>query len=1101
MKRPQQSTEGETSVSKRRRLASTSEDDDCSRGQAVAVNFGDAPPLHKIYNSSCRKEKPDELFRKDLISAMKLPDNEQLDEAEFWDVSDSWKQEWERGVQVPVNSKNVPNPDVRILRERSKSVLFKLPKKLMRTTEDNFFSSEHHVLTDTGAKAEKVCKYDMDDLDTQWLILFNEYREDGGKQHIREETMERVLEDFELQCSNGFQDALKTEKGLGIEYDENVVCEVCRARENEDGNEMVFCDICNICVHQACYGIMAIPEGSWVCRPCAANVKPPCVLCPNTGGAMKCTSGEKWAHVSCALWIPEVSIGDPEKMEPIMRISQIPASRWALICTLCRERVGACIQCSVKQCKVAYHVTCAIENGLEMEMKTTPIDSSEQGVKMQSFCFKHGKNDASPEKSSIKISKKKRRKKEGDGDKAPENEVDEHNARLQKIRSLEAEFYNYVSIKETVEVTKVEYDIVTYLYYYWLLKRKAQFNKPLLITKCDEANLLIKQHENLLYSRLKMFVHLRQDLERVRNLCYMISRREKLFRSYLRTRNDVFEKQLEVLNEESPNLTEKEIKEIVKCRGGDNLYDKFYCVSLEEEKEKTPEKELAPKLPNPYSKPYPNNIHTRSRRLTTTQSVSDNFDNDSRDMPVLVKCKSEENVSTIETRKQPILTHSPFVIKIEPTAESENNQKTTETNSDIPVLPKAVLEKSIDISETQSPVKLESNNIEMLKGSYENTSVKSKKPVHVNEIASDKISLCLSDKENINAQKPVKVKRTRSQNDARHAEIKNNIFEVNGSKNEILIEEHIDNEIITISQSKKNSKLDKRSTRYPTRNRFHSTEINLENDAASEKSIDSVDTYASTSDGTEFKSSPSNSIEEFTFVSQNTERNEINGEVSPQIQRKRPGRPRKLPRLEAIPNDISINKDAANLDNEKTSLCDSMLELSDSNQSSFTMSLRNGKEHIISPSRRKKGRKRRGRASVKLDHSDPLPLKETNQSTVSEGIDQRDDKSSPDWDSEDTRLPRLASFEPPAPTRIVIRIRKEPNDSSSSSDVPAAFHIVRNDINANSENSVSEFPSKINGDMSPESPTSRDDNDCRHRYSMRERSVTPRSLKCTFSRS
>lgn len=44
---------------------------------------------------------------------------------------------------------------------------------------------------------------------------------------------------------------------------------------------------------------------------------------------------------------------------------------------------------------------------------------------------------------------------------------------------------------------------------------QAKFNKPLLIAKCDEANLLIKQHENLLYSRLKMFVHLRQDLERV----------------------------------------------------------------------------------------------------------------------------------------------------------------------------------------------------------------------------------------------------------------------------------------------------------------------------------------------------------------------------------------------------------------------------------------------------------------------------------------------------------------------------------------------------------------------------------------------------------
>ncbi len=37
-------------------------------------------------------------------------------------------------------------------------------------------------------------------------------------------------------------------------------------------------------------------------------------------------SGTKWAHVSCALWIPEVSIGCVEKMEPITKISNIPVS-------------------------------------------------------------------------------------------------------------------------------------------------------------------------------------------------------------------------------------------------------------------------------------------------------------------------------------------------------------------------------------------------------------------------------------------------------------------------------------------------------------------------------------------------------------------------------------------------------------------------------------------------------------------------------------------------------------------------------------------------------------------------------------------------------
>jgi len=79
----------------------------------------------------------------------------------------------------------------------------------------------------------------------------------------------------------------------------------------EDGNEMVFCDSCNICVHQACYGITVIPDGEWLCRPCKElgyQKDLSCVLCPSTGGALKPTTvNGEWAHVSCALWVPEVN--------------------------------------------------------------------------------------------------------------------------------------------------------------------------------------------------------------------------------------------------------------------------------------------------------------------------------------------------------------------------------------------------------------------------------------------------------------------------------------------------------------------------------------------------------------------------------------------------------------------------------------------------------------------------------------------------------------------------------------------------------------------------------------------------------------------------
>jgi hypothetical protein len=68
---------------------------------------------------------------------------------------------------------------------------------------------------------------------------------------------------------------MKSEDGLGIEYDENVICDVCRSPDSEEANEMVFCDNCNICVHQACYGITTIPSGKSLnlnkCARCEIN--------------------------------------------------------------------------------------------------------------------------------------------------------------------------------------------------------------------------------------------------------------------------------------------------------------------------------------------------------------------------------------------------------------------------------------------------------------------------------------------------------------------------------------------------------------------------------------------------------------------------------------------------------------------------------------------------------------------------------------------------------------------------------------------------------------------------------------------------------------
>lgn len=80
---------------------------------------------------------------------------------------------------------------------------------------------------------------------------------------IKDNQLEEVINELEHQCARNIK-----ARQFGIEYDDHIICDVCRSPDAEEGNEMVFCDLCNICVHQACYGIENIPEGDWLCRPC-----------------------------------------------------------------------------------------------------------------------------------------------------------------------------------------------------------------------------------------------------------------------------------------------------------------------------------------------------------------------------------------------------------------------------------------------------------------------------------------------------------------------------------------------------------------------------------------------------------------------------------------------------------------------------------------------------------------------------------------------------------------------------------------------------------------------------------------------------------------
>ncbi|XP_052018983.1 bromodomain and PHD finger-containing protein 3 isoform X2 [Apodemus sylvaticus] len=440
-------------------------------------------------------------------------------------------------------------------------------------------------------------EYDMDEEDMAWLDMVNEKRRADGHSLVSADTFELLVDRLEKESylesrSSGAQQSL---------IDEDAFCCVCLDDECHNSNVILFCDICNLAVHQECYGVPYIPEGQWLCRCCLQSPSRPvdCVLCPNKGGAFKQTSDGHWAHVVCAIWIPEVCFANTVFLEPIEGIDNIPPARWKLTCYICKQKgLGAAIQCHKVNCYTAFHVTCAQRAGLFMKiepMRETSLNGTIFTVRKTAYCEAHSPSMAaarrkgdSPRSLSDGGGGDEDCTKEAGGEEDQEEAEEEgqegqggvgsplkgvskkSKMGLKQRIKKESEEAGQETPSITVPMVTVpqippyrlnkicsglsfqrKNQFMQRLHNYWLLKRQARNGVPLIrrLHSHLQSQRNAEQREqdektSAVKEELKYWQKLRHDLERARLLIELIRKREKLKREQVKVQQAAMELEL-----------------------------------------------------------------------------------------------------------------------------------------------------------------------------------------------------------------------------------------------------------------------------------------------------------------------------------------------------------------------------------------------------------------------------------------------------------------------------------------------------------------------------------------------------------------------------
>ncbi|ULT98695.1 hypothetical protein L3Y34_000217 [Caenorhabditis briggsae] len=318
-------------------------------------------------------------------------DTELADCLPFAYIGDKWRTEYSRGVPIPCETtlpRAVVMDDGFVLKPKDD---YRHPvKRIACSDRAEYFDEERFELLE-GEEEEKV-HYEVTAHDLKWLERLNKARkQSNGKTYLPTTVFSKIMEILETQTYTAIHKQLLNSLHVCVSSPrDDDECDVCRDVDTDGSEEMIYCDSCNICVHETCGGVKTVPTGGWKCLKCRFSRQgpaPKCIFCPALGGSMTHSADKKlWAHHSCALFVKQIEFEDAEDRAPIKFVEKVEEHQYREKCCVCDTKQGVCVKCSDEECEMTFHVCCALRAGCQVVVKEK-LDHS--GMDYIHKCHRH----------------------------------------------------------------------------------------------------------------------------------------------------------------------------------------------------------------------------------------------------------------------------------------------------------------------------------------------------------------------------------------------------------------------------------------------------------------------------------------------------------------------------------------------------------------------------------------------------------------------------------------------------------------------------------------------------------------------------------------